>query len=301
MHTKLRITAAACAAAAITALVSCNAPEGPGTNSGSHANAVSRIMVAFRTGTAVTAPHLPAIRDTSETFVVGQDTLVLDSVDLVVRRLKLKTVASDSCGTGHGDDDEDLVARPGGDPTIADDDDDEDGCEGVNVRTGSFIIALPLGGGTARSIPVALPAGTYRKFEFKIHRLGTSPEDSLLLAGRPDLRGASIRATGKFNRTPFTYVTRTEVTQKQSLVPPLVVAPDTSVDLTIQVDLSGWFLTRDKTHLVDPATALAGQPNESLVKRNIKKSFKTPDHDDGDDGDDDGGHGDGGDDDDGGH
>ena len=283
------------AIAALGAILSCNGPEGPSAGSSSqttpnpNANSVSRLTVTFRTGTAISRPHTPTLQGGSETFTLGPDTLVVNSVDLVVRHLKLKTVATDSCTSGD-DENDDLVATTGSD-MIADDDDD--GCG--EVQTGSFIVTLPLGNGPVRAIPIALPAGTYRKVEFKIHRLGSSTADSTLLAGRPDMRGASIRITGSFNHTAFTFVTRAEAKQKQDLDPPVVVTPGSNVDLTVRVDLSTWFLNSHRTSLVDPATALTGQPNEKLVARNIKKSFRAAhenhDHDDDDDDDDDdGGH-----------
>jgi hypothetical protein len=279
----------AAAVAALGAIVSCRGPASPSPGSTSltapNANSVGVLAVAFRTGTAVSRPHTPTGENGSELFVLGPDTLVVNSVDLVVRHLKLKTAATDSCRSG---DEDDLVATTGG-PQVADEDDD-DGCG--DVQTGSLIITLPLGGGPVRTIPITLPAGTYRKVQFKIHRLGTSAADSVLLAGRPDLAAASIRVAGTFNHTAFTYVTRTEIKQKQDLNPPVVVAPGASIDLTVRVDLSTWFLNRAGTALVNPATALTGQANAGLVARNIKNSFKAAHEDD--DGDDDGGESDGG-------
>jgi hypothetical protein len=46
------------------------------------------------------------------------------------------------------------------------------------------------------------------------------------------------------------------------------------MSVTLFVDVSAWFKTADGTGLVDPATALLGQPNQSLVENNIKNSLK---------------------------
>ncbi len=272
------------------ATLSCNGPENPSTVPSSqmppNANGMSYLDVSFRSANPVTRPRPVAPQGGSEAFALGPDTLVVNSVDIVVRHLKLKAVATDSCSTGDDDDDDDMVATTGRDVVADDDDDDRDNCG--DVQTGSLIVTLPLGNGPVRAIPIALPAGTYRKIEFKIHRLGSSAADSLLLAGRPDLSGASIRVSGTFNHTAFTFVTRAEAKQKQVIDPPVTVTPGSNVELTVRVDLSTWFLNRARTRFVDPATALAGQINANLVARNIKNSFQ-PAHEGDDDDDDDGG------------
>jgi hypothetical protein len=43
---------------------------------------------------------------------------------------------------------------------------------------------------------------------------------------------------------------------------PIEVANGAELDVTLAVDLSGWFANADGTRLVDPAQALDGQPLE---------------------------------------
>jgi hypothetical protein len=40
------------------------------------------------------------------------------------------------------------------------------------------------------------------------------------------------------------------------------------------MDVAAWFLNADRTALVDPATANQGQPNEHMIKDNIRMSFR---------------------------
>jgi hypothetical protein len=84
----------------------------------------------------------------------------------------------------------------------------------------------------------------------------------------------SIKATGTYNGAPFTFTTGLDAEQEIALVPPITTDGATPASITLLVDVSSWFKTADGTGLVDPATALAGQPNQSLVENNIKKSFE---------------------------
>ena len=110
--------------------------------------------------------------------------------------------------------------------------------------------------------------------EFEIHKPEDSDlSDAGLLAGRPDLNHVSIRVEGTFNGTPFVWTTDLDVEQELDLVPPLTVAGGTPVGLTMVVDIGTWFRNSSGTGLIDPNSALKGQPNEGIVKENVKLSF----------------------------
>ena len=79
--------------------------------------------------------------------------------------------------------------------------------------------------------------------------------------------------SGTFNHTPFTFTTALDAEQETELVPPVVVTDATPLSLTLMVDLNGWFLNEARTALVSPASAMPGQPNQSIVENNIKSSF----------------------------
>jgi hypothetical protein len=84
----------------------------------------------------------------------------------------------------------------------------------------------------------------------------------------------SIRATGTYNGTAFTYTTDLDAEQEIALSPPITTDGSTPASLTLFVDVSSWFKTSDGTALVDPATTLLDPANQSLVENNIKASFK---------------------------
>lgn len=188
-----------------------------------------------------------------ETIGLGGDVLVINQVEIVLREIELERIDGDAC-------------------EVANDHDSDDDCEEVEV--GPLLIDLPLGGGTARLLLVPIVAGSYDEIEFEIHKPGDDDAaDRAFLALHPDLDRVSIRVRGTFNGVQFVYLTDLNVEQEMQLSPPLVVEAGGSAELTLMVDVRDWFLDATRARLVNPTTALKGQPNEGLVKENIKRSF----------------------------
>ena len=191
---------------------------------------------------------------------IGGNTLILNSVDLVLRKIELKrqgvTANCDSV----------VVERD---------------CEEFTL--GEMLVHVPLAAGTVTAFTVPIDSGTYTGAEFKIHKPGTDSMDLAFKAANPTWpANVSIRVTGRYNGTPFTYTTSLDVEQETTFSPPLVVdASGSATNLTLRADVSLWFKTAGGA-LIDPATANVGQPNESTVNNSIKnsfKSFKDADHD----------------------
>ena len=182
-----------------------------------------------------------------ETITLGGDVLVFSKVELVVKKIELERVDEDDC----------LGA---------------DDCEELEV--GPLVLELPLGGGTQRKLLVNVDAGVFDEVEFEIHK----PEDAdatdvPFLASRPDLRHVSIRVEGTYNGNSFVWITDLDAEQELDLSPPLTVGGGAPAELTLLVSIDTWFRNSSGTGLVDPITALKGQPNEGLVKENVKRSF----------------------------
>jgi len=116
---------------------------------------------------------------------------------------------------------------------------------------------------------------------------GLDPADAAFLAAHPDFAAISIRATGTWNGSPFTFTSDLNADQEMQLDPPLVVtAAGANVDVTLKVDVATWFAD-GSGGLVDPATAGKGGQNENLVRDNIERSFdafQDENHDGHDDG-----------------
>lgn len=199
------------------------------------------------------APGLMAAPAASETYTdASGDTLVIDSVFVVVRKLELKRTAAIAC---------DSLSSS------------EDGCE--ELELGPFLVDLPLGTGADHQFTVAIDTGSYSKVEFEVHKAESG--DTAFLAAHPGYNGVSIRVVGKFNGTPFTYTTGLDVEQEIEFATPVVVG-EGPTSFTLFVDISTWF--KNGADLVDPASAMGGGGNVSLVHENIQNSFQTFEDDD---------------------
>ena len=258
------------ALAALTALAACSgSSSGPSTGT----------QVTFNLATTNTA--LGAIRgDTIPT--TGTDTLVVDSVQLVLRDIKFQRTNEDVCDQEDSLESGDLrlaYSHDGeGDGGSIDDDGNDghaDGCESFNA--GPYLLDLPLGAGVARGFSVAVDTGSYDQLRIKIHKPengGSDPKDAAFLAAHPEFDGVSIRAFGTFNGAAFAFTTDLSAEQKMDLIPPVIVADSTTnVDITINVDISTWF-SDGAGGLVDPNTGNKGGSNDNLVNDNIKDSFR---------------------------
>jgi hypothetical protein len=190
-----------------------------------------------------------------EVLVAGSDTIVVTSVQMVMREIELERVGVTVC-----------------DSTASDDD-----CEEFEV--GPELFDLPLGNGAQRAVTVAIDTGSYDEIEFEIHKPESS-DDAGFIALHPEFDGVSIKMTGTWNGTTFTYTSDLNVEQEYSFVPPLVVGSSTTVGVTMFVDLQTWFLNQAGDGFLDPASANKGGQNEGEVKSNIEASIDAFEDDD---------------------
>lgn len=192
-----------------------------------------------------------------DTIVQGTDTLIITRAQIVLREIELKRLETPDCT---------------GDSIL--------GCE--EVELGPVLVDLPLDVGARQQFDVEIPTGIYSRIDLEIHKVGDSdPADVAFRQAHPEFADISIRVEGTFNNQAFLFVTDLDVEQELDLVPALVVDSTTNTNITIFVDLDTWFRTATGT-LVDPGTANKGEPNEGLVKDNIKQSleaFEDPDRD----------------------
>jgi hypothetical protein len=222
-----------------SALAACDS-SGP-ASTGSQA----QFSVATRPAAAgvVAAPAM-AMGLAPVVFGSGTDTLVITQVQMVVREVELKRSDVPAGCTGG-----------------------TDGCE--ELESGPYLLDLPLTGGASTVVAVDVTPGTYDELEFKVRK----PEgDTAFIAQHPDFAGVSIRVTGTWNGTPFTYTTDVSAEQELNITPPLVITATASADFTLMIDVGTWFRDAGGA-LVDPSTANVGGPNESRVNSNITQSF----------------------------
>ncbi|MBA2627220.1 MAG: hypothetical protein H0U85_04355 [Gemmatimonadales bacterium] len=199
----------------------------------------------------------------------GTNTLIITDAKLVVRKIELqRTGAGSACVSENESENESESAN--------DDDahgdrasDESDDCS--ELELGPVLLDIPLTPGVSGTLNVEIAAGEYRRVEFQFHKPSGS-NDTDFIAAHPEMAGASIRVVGKYNDAPFVYTGDVTATQHITLDPPLVVAASALTDLTLLIDVGTWFRTGSGA-LLNPATAVRGQPNESIVKNNIQRGF----------------------------
>ena len=217
-----------------------------------------------------------SLQSGSETYTVGENTLVLQKVELVLKEIELE-LASPVAGCFDDDSDDDVRAA------LSRSDDDD--CEEIELDARLFDLPLGTASSAERTIAIDVPAGSYKEVEFEVHKPSSSSA-SAFLAQNPDFRDVSIRVTGTWNGQPFTYLSDLEADYELEFNPPLVVGESNTTDFTVNIDVGTWFRTSTGA-LIDPRTANKNQPNESRVKSNIVASIKAFGDDDRDGYDDD--------------
>jgi hypothetical protein len=208
----------------------------------------TRVSLSFSTGSSVEAA--PAAALAAAPISDGQNELVLSSVEVVLREIELKRVDVTDC---------DMEPEP-------------DGCE--KFETGPMLAQLPLDGSVAHVMSIDIEPGSYDEVEFDIHKVSSGdPEDAAFRSQYPDLVETSVRVQGEYNGTPFVFTTDLMDEQRYDLIPALVIADGTTTaNVTLHLDLTMWFRDAGGS-LVDPSTANKGEPNENLVKDNIRDSI----------------------------
>ena len=187
--------------------------------------------------------------------IVLQDdehTLEITRVAIVLREIELERLSDDDC--------EDA-------PNAEDDD-----CEEFEI--GPTLLELPLDGSLGAVVSADVPPGTYDELEFEIHKPESDGDDEAILSQHPEFDGVSIRVEGVFDGEDFVFLQDLDAEQEVDLFPPLVVEEGgDAVDLTLRIDVTGWFVRGDG-RLVDPRLANKGQAYEELVEDNIEDSIE---------------------------
>src|SRR5947207_12821065 len=137
-------------------------------------------------------PAAPGVTATGDSTLItlGNDSIIIRSAQVVLRKVELKRSDVASCDAVAGNDD----------------------CE--EFETGATLVTLPLGSRTiAQEVSVAAPPGTFNALEFQIHKPSSS-EDAAFIAANPDFAAISIRVTGTYSqagtRSSFSFTSRSE-------------------------------------------------------------------------------------------
>jgi len=246
-----RVLIPACTFGAGIFLAACSDSNGPGRGSGTNVSIAVATLTAPAGGGRIAAPSTISL-DREITSPGGAHTLVITGAEVSLSRLELATV--DSAGCAEDDHPEN----------------DDDRCH--QLQAGPMLVDLPTDNSVVSLLTLQLPAGTYHALEAKIRPV--SPADNggtAFLAAHPEFANASVRVTGTFDGTPFTYAGSPNASLELSFNPPLTVG-SSATTVTVHVSIDRWFADRNG-NLIDPSTANAGGANEQLVSDNVRRSF----------------------------
>ena len=246
----------------------------------SETRAMGRVTLQLATR-GLGAAAAPAAADLVVTK--GNDAIVISSVELVARKIRLEQEDA-SCDEFEDEDD-----APSATPMGNDDDDgaeadlDEDEEECPVLRLGALLLQPPLVDGPVTSFTADVPVGTYTELELQIHKPRGS-KDQAFIAAHPDFADVSIRVIGTFNGIPFTFETSITEELEIEFSTPIVVTTAGTTAFTLLLDVRGWFLDATGSALVNPTNL--SDAIRKRIENNIRHSFQAfedEDHDGEDD------------------
>jgi hypothetical protein len=142
--------------------------------------------------------------------------------------------------------------------------------DSLHVKTGPVVVDLNLEGKTTEFAYSEIPAGTYNRIRFEIHKIEDSevPPDSEFKESNESSDRFSVIVKGQLNGELFTYKSRKSAVQDIKLAEDLIVEEGEEANLTITVDPFSWFYEGDK--FLDPND----NSNDDKIDNNLKYSFK---------------------------
>ena len=198
---------------------------------------------------------------------VGNDTLRIDSVRVVLAQVTLRQQADTLCGTtGYND---------AADPTCTD------------LSTGPFIVKLPLNAGALSLFDIPIPKGTYTGFSVRVHKPNTSetgPNVVAFLTAHPEWLNKSAMVDGTFNGVAFHWSHDPPIQLTHTFSPPLVIDATTGSNFTLRADVASWFKAQTGVLINPNAPTNALYPQIAANVANSLKIFKDDSktgHDDG--------------------
>lgn len=144
------------------------------------------------------------------------------------------------------------------------------GTDSTSIKVGPFVVKLNLTGTTTDFAIGGIPANSYDRIKFEIHKIEASEtlSDPEFREGTDESLRYSVIVKGKYNTIPFIYKSRKSAKQDLHLETPVTVDENGVANLTITVDPFTWFA--DGINTLDPTDP----SNESVIDNNIKESFK---------------------------
>lgn len=143
--------------------------------------------------------------------------------------------------------------------------------DSTNFKTGSFVLFLNLNS-TINTISTGMiPAGTYDKVKFEIHKLEDNepvPDPEF----KDSLGRYSIVVKGKYNSLPFVYKSDPSVHQKLSFPGNLVISSSGKSNITLKISPYIWFYKNNL--LLNPNDPGNKNDIDNNIKNNVNNNFK---------------------------
>ncbi len=196
------------------------------------------------------------------TYTASADVITITGVQIVARKIRLERAAGTCPATSP-------ATGPQAGPDAGDDDGHGDK-ECAEVRLDPMLLDPPVDATAKAVVTVDLPEGTYRELKIQIHKPTSSSADQAFLTLHPEFTNISIKVVGTFNGTPFTFTSAVTAEVEIELPKPVIVVAGTPTALTIQVDLSKWFVASGAGLLNPIGTS---QQVRAQIEQNIRASF----------------------------
>jgi hypothetical protein len=196
--------------------------------------------------------------------------LVLTKAQVVIRKIELEKVNSDTACVDD-DDDEHMSGGPGGSNSGSGSghgEEDEDECDEVEI--GPFLFDLPLDGSTKTDFTALVPEGTFREVEVKIGRVRSGNMRALtFLTQHPEFKDISLRVEGTLDGKAFVFESAVDVEIEREFEPPITIGAGSTANITVAIDVASWF-SDGAGGVLDPSLAA----NAERIKANIRKSLR---------------------------
>jgi len=177
---------------------------------------------------------------------INDDIIELDTVKILIRDIKIKS---------------------------------KSGTDSTSIKVGPFVVKLNLTGNTTDFAVSGIPANSYDRIKFEIHKIEASEtlSDPEFREGTDESLRYSVIVKGKFNTVPFIYKSRKSAKQDLHLENPVTVDENGIANLTITVDPFTWFT--DSTNIIDPTNPANENDIDNKIKESFKKAFRDNNHD----------------------
>jgi|WetSurSiteA1Bulk_404760.scaffolds.fasta_scaffold17841_2 hypothetical protein len=144
--------------------------------------------------------------------------------------------------------------------------------DSTNFKTGPYVLYLNLNSSVNIIGSAYIPAGTYDKIQFEVHKLNdneTPPDPEF-----SDANGRySVIAKGTYNGTYFKFKSDKSAKQKLNFPNALTVSENGNSNITLKVHPYSWFIDGNNGFM-DPNAAGNQDKIDKNIKENIKANFK---------------------------